>query len=411
MPYDTYLEFVEKCKNSHHFNQWRQGVHKYNHRENFPIALLLLTALRYLGRGWTFDDLQENTGIGIETIWTFFLRFIEFGSTTLYNKYVVSPTTTSELRDCETEFKMAGFPGCIGSTDATHIVTERCPKRLCQLHLGYKVACTARTYNITVNHRRRVLGTTTGHPARFNDKTLVLFDQFVQKVHNDRFDTSHTFTLKDFDSHGNIIEVKYSGCYLLVDNGYLTWSCTVPPLIECNRRSEARFSEWLESLRKDVECTFGIIKCRWRVLKTGIRLHGLLNIDRIWLTCLALHNALLDVDGLNEKWRDGVRSDYQTDNNDKHLPFAIRRLVSDDSEKVYDFSGNGPGNDVILQNCNKSIQDQDVELPVETNSDGFINVRNMSLRNFCQKLIIHFNIMFQNNELKWPKRNKLHNHH
>ena len=167
----------------------------------------------------------------------------------------------------------------------------------------------------------------------------------------------------------------------------------------------------MESLRKDVECTFGIIKCRWRVLKTGIRLHGLLNIDRIWLTCLALHNALLDVDGLNEKWRDGVRSDYQTDNNDKHLPFAIRRLVSDDSEKVYDFSGNGPGNDVILQNCNKSIQDQDVALPVKTNSDGFINVRNMSLRNFRQKLIIHFNIMFQNNELKWPKRNKLRNHH
>ena len=169
----------------------------------------------------------------------------------------------------------------------------------------------------------------------------------------------------------------------------------------------------MESLRKDVECTFGIIKCRWRVLKTEIRLHGLLNIDRIWLTCLALHNALLDVDGLNEKWRDGVRLDYQTDNNDNHLPFAIRRLVSDDSEKVYDFSGNGPGNDVILQNCNKSIQDQDqdVELPVETNRDGFINVRNMSLRNFCQKLIIHFNIMFQNNELKWPKRNKLRNHH
>ena len=146
MPYETYIELVEKCKNSHHFNQWLQGVHKYNHRENYPIDLLLLTSLRYLGRDWTFDDLQESTGIGSETIRTFFLKFIEFGSTSLYNKYVVTPRTSFQLKDCEHEFKIAGFPGCIGSTDATHIIIDKCPKRFCQLHLGYKLTCTARTY-------------------------------------------------------------------------------------------------------------------------------------------------------------------------------------------------------------------------------------------------------------------------
>lgn len=35
-------------------------------------------------------------------------------------------------------------------------------------------------------------------------------------------------------------------------------------------RMEIRFSAWLESLRKDVECTFGILKGQWRVLKTGV---------------------------------------------------------------------------------------------------------------------------------------------
>ena len=85
----------------------------------------------------------------------------------------------------------------------------------------------------------------------------------------------HSFILKDFDLDGNIIEMKYNGCYLLVDNGYLPWSVTMPPLKECTHHSQARFSEWLESLQKDVEYIFGIMKARWRVLKTGIGIHGL----------------------------------------------------------------------------------------------------------------------------------------
>ena len=31
-----------------------------------PIELLLLGTLRYLGRGWTFDDIEEATAISLE---------------------------------------------------------------------------------------------------------------------------------------------------------------------------------------------------------------------------------------------------------------------------------------------------------------------------------------------------------
>ena len=52
-----------------------------------------------------------------------------------------------------------------------------------------------------------------------------------------------------------------------------------------------------ESIRKDVECVFGILKGRFRILKAGIRLHGVDNADSIWSTCCALHNLLLEIDG------------------------------------------------------------------------------------------------------------------
>ena len=102
-----------------------------------------------------------------------------------------------------------------------------------------------------------------GHPARFTDKTLIRFDRFVTALQDGCFDDDFEFELYDYDgTNDKIIKVKYTGCYVIVDNGYLSWSVTVPPLKQTNFRNEIRFSEWIESMRKDVECTFGILKGR-----------------------------------------------------------------------------------------------------------------------------------------------------
>ena len=48
------------------------------------------------------------------------------------------------------------------------------------------------------------------------------------------------------------------------------------------------------------------MKGRFRILKTGIRMDGINAVDDIWFTCCALHNWLLNIDGLTGEWRDGV---------------------------------------------------------------------------------------------------------
>ena len=88
-------------------------------------------------------------------------------------------------------------------------------------------------------------------------------------------------------------------CMLLVDNGYLQWLCTVPPFTITSDMDKIRWSKWLESMRKDVECTFGIFKGRWQILKSGIWIQGIYAVDNIWVACCALHNWLLEIDGLN----------------------------------------------------------------------------------------------------------------
>jgi hypothetical protein len=168
---------------------------------------------------------------------------------------------------------------------------------------------TARTYNITVTHRRQILATTTGHPARWNDKTLALFDGYMPDLKNSHIMNDMTFDIYERGGSDDttIAKQRYQGAWLLVDNGYLAWPTTVPPIKTTSSRTEIRFSLWLESMRKDVKCTFGILKGPWQILKAGICLAGVENADKIFLTCCALHNWLLDVEGLFAPWEGGFQ--------------------------------------------------------------------------------------------------------
>ena len=99
---------------------------------------------------------------------------------------------------------------------------------------------------------------------------MVRLDEFIMAIRESTILRENTFELLSRDRHGNIRKTSYSGVYVLVDNGYLDWSCTVPPMTMTNQISEIRWSKWVESMRKDVECIFRILKSRFRVLKTGI---------------------------------------------------------------------------------------------------------------------------------------------
>lgn len=106
-----------------------------------------------------------------------------------------SPSTAEDIAEHTYEFSEADMPGAFGSTDAVNIVIEKCTWKLRQAHLGYKQALTARSYNVTVNHRRRILHCTDGHPARWNDKTLVKFDALIRKLAKGKIATDNEFIL------------------------------------------------------------------------------------------------------------------------------------------------------------------------------------------------------------------------
>ena len=122
--------------------------------------------LRYLGRGWTFDDVSESTGISEEVLSDFFETFITCGSEDFYDKCVRLPTDEEEFECNFCEFESAGFTGCCVSTDAANIVCDELSWTRRQQHVGFKQSLTARTCNTSANHRRRVLHVARGFPVR-----------------------------------------------------------------------------------------------------------------------------------------------------------------------------------------------------------------------------------------------------
>ena len=168
---------------------------------------------------------------------------------------------------------------------------------------------------------------------------------------------------------------------------------------------ETRWSEWIESMRKDFECTFGILKGRFRILKAGIRCFGVELADKFWMTCCALHNMLLEADGISGEW-DGDNGKFDYETNSEALPFPLMRLHNPSGQRNYDTSGMGPGEideDEVIEKISVHPNTTFVNDILERD----VNDVNLLLADFFRnKLVEHFDILFKKNEIKWTRKKK-----
>ena len=59
------------------------------------------------------------------------------------------------------------------------------------------------------------------------------------------------------------------------------------------------FAQRCESIRKDVERTFGIIKKRHMLVDYPVRFRDVRSVEAVFKVCCAMHNMLLHYDGLD----------------------------------------------------------------------------------------------------------------
>ena len=353
-----------------------------------PLELKVLGVLRVLGLGYCFDGIEELCFISAEVNRLFFHRFCTLFSSHLWEKYCSHPKSAEEIKKTMRVYERLGMPGCIGSTDCVHIRWERCPAGDRHHHKG-KEGYSTLSYELTCDHTSKIIAVTKGHPGARNDMTIVRFDGFVTAIHNRELYQDVKYNLKDLN--GNEREEK--GAYLIVDGGYHKWRCLQCPMKHSSIPKQSLWSEWLETVRKDVECVFGVLKGRFRCLKLPIYYFNKKNIDDMFFTCCILHNMLLINDGLDKRWekdvnyagRDGNHTDEDMLIFRQHL-CRVRNIV--------------PTTDFSLQGI-AAVQDR-YDICHGENFEEYESSFNL-LQN---RLVDNYSWLYANDKVRWMKEKK-----
>jgi hypothetical protein len=266
------------------------------------LQVKFLSVLRVLGRGVCFDELYDGSGCSESTLSRFFHQFLIIFNNRLFPCTVKAPATQNEVSKLETIYKYLGLPGTIGSTDCTHIALGKCPVQWRNSCVGKEGFPTV-SYSMTCDHTRRIMACSGGFPGTFNDKTISRYDTFITAVGSDELFTNFEYTIQTEQG----LETR-KGAHLICDGGYHHWSHMICGFKQSDEEQRTLFSSQLESVRKDVECCFGILKMRFQILAHPIQYHDrnlrcyISKINNTVWACTILHNLLLAYDGLDKLW-------------------------------------------------------------------------------------------------------------
>ena len=280
-----------------------RAMHDRAGHETVPVSLLVLGSLRVIGSGCTFDAIEELTNVAEETHRIFFHeQFCNWGER-VSPTHIKMPCDAESLRHVLGLYERLGHPGCTGSIDCVHVIWDKCPA-------GLKSACKGKggfptlAFQVVCSHTKKIMSVSVFFWGTVNDKTIAMADDVFRKLRDDdaplRNIVWHTIKTKDamndndtltvesndnypiINRHYTIVSstltdivIQFKGAYLISDGGYHRWGCLVNPYhLQPPGTDLELWSNNIESVRKDIECVFGILKKRFLILKHPIRLHS-----------------------------------------------------------------------------------------------------------------------------------------
>ena len=249
--------------------------------------LLILGVLHVLGHNAPFRILKSSTEICYTVHRKIFHKFCK-KMYSIRDRYVFYPRTEEELSKIMERYEAMKLPGAAGSIDVVHLRWRHCPAgdaNRCTGKEGYPTVA----FEVISGFDREILGVSSIQFGSRNDKHIVKLDKTVAMIRKGWYNA-----VKWRYTFGRVETGLATGIYLICDGGYLRWPSLMCPYQGASKASrEGYFSSNIESVRKDVECVFGILKTRWKILESGIRFRDIERVEQIFNVCCMLHNMML----------------------------------------------------------------------------------------------------------------------
>lgn len=356
-----------------------------------PTPFKILMALRILGRGSTCDDIAELSGGSESTANSVFKTFIiEFAKH--FAKEFIRPP--SDLTRTKKSFARIGMPGGLGSMNGTHCPWDRCPVSLYHFCKG-KEKYPSVAFNVIVDHFKYVHHLSEAFFGATNDITMAHLDSYPKEMREGKF-ADVEFELYDKDG----IKRLCKGGYVIVDGGLPKEGMFQNPMTERVSRGAVLCSEWMESVRKDVEGFFGILKMRFRFLKNYIVYHGINVIEAAMTTACILHNMLLVFDCMSiDSWEDVDWEQIDPDANDEDFDDTEADIIRDlQAKELADID---------------SDDEEEMEEEEDPEEDMYgVAAQSRPIRCYGiadheelqRDLVINFEVQYAKGEVFWPKR-------
>jgi hypothetical protein len=84
------------------------------------------------------------------------------------------------------------------------------------------------------------------------------------------------------------------GFHLIGDSGYTLYPFLIVPYPDDGDTKHILYNYKLSSTRMVIECAFGLLKNRWRILKTALNMKTIRRTTMIIEACILLHNMCID---------------------------------------------------------------------------------------------------------------------
>lgn len=145
---------------------------------------------------------------------------------------------------------------------------------------------------VFAGHNYQIFYCSKGYPGTMNDLQLVAADPFCNELEQGRMNPVERWEcVNDYNA------TLLVGGYCITDAGLPKTALYMDPTNYDWSWQQTVFVEWVESVRKDIECVFGQLKQRFRRLQNANQSHDLNDVEYCFRTCCALHNMLLKYTG------------------------------------------------------------------------------------------------------------------